>query len=52
MGSDLCRKDAHERMKCSMPPVGSLMLGAFAVSITWTLVRVLRNRTIFSDGVA
>jgi hypothetical protein len=35
-----------------MPAVGSFMLGAFAVFIAWTLVRALRNGTIFSDGVA
>jgi hypothetical protein len=35
-----------------MPPVGSFMMGAFAVFIMWTLVRALRSGTIFSDGVA
>jgi hypothetical protein len=35
-----------------MPLVGSMMLGAFAAFIVWTLVRALRNGTIFSDGVA
>ena len=35
-----------------MPPVGSFMLGAFAVFIMWTLVRALRSGIIFSDGVA
>jgi hypothetical protein len=35
-----------------MPPVGSIMLGAFAVFIMWTLVRALRSGVIFSDGVA
>lgn len=34
-----------------MPPVGSFMLGAFAVFIAWTLVRALQSGTIFSDGV-
>jgi len=35
-----------------MPPVVSIMLGAFAVFIVWTLVRALRNGIICSDGVA
>ena len=35
-----------------MSPVGSFMLGAFAVFIMWTLVRALRSGIIFSDGVA
>jgi hypothetical protein len=35
-----------------MPPVGSFVLGAFAVFILWTLVRALRSGTFFSDGVA
>lgn len=34
-----------------MPAVGSLMMGAFAGFIVWTLVRALRNGVIFSDGV-
>jgi hypothetical protein len=34
-----------------MPPVGSFMMGAFAVFIMWTLARALRNGIIFSDGV-
>ena len=34
-----------------MPLVASVMLGAFAVFMTWTLVRALRNGIIFSDGV-
>ena len=35
-----------------MSPLGSFMLGAFAVFIVWTLVRALRSGIIFSDGVA
>jgi hypothetical protein len=35
-----------------MPAAGSFMMGGFAVFIMWTLVRALRNGTIFSDGVA
>jgi hypothetical protein len=35
-----------------MPPVVSVILGAFAAFIVWTLVRALRNGTISSDGVA
>jgi hypothetical protein len=35
-----------------MPPVGSFLLGAFAVFIALTLVRALRSGIIYSDGVA
>jgi hypothetical protein len=34
-----------------MPPVGSFMLGAFAVFLMRTLVGALRSGIIFSDGV-
>jgi hypothetical protein len=31
--------------------VASLMMGAFAVFVMWTLVRALRSGIIFCDGV-
>ena len=34
-----------------MPPVVSVMLGAFAAFIGWTLVRALCDGTIYSDGI-
>jgi NhaP-type Na+/H+ or K+/H+ antiporter len=34
-----------------MRSVAGLMMGAFAGYIVWTLVRALRDRIIFSDGI-
>jgi hypothetical protein len=34
-----------------MRSVAGLMMGGFAVYIVWTLVRALRERIIFSDGI-
>jgi hypothetical protein len=34
-----------------MPVIGSVLMGAFAAFIMWTLVRAMRNGVIFSDGV-
>ena len=34
-----------------MRPIAVLMMGAFAAYIVWTLVRALRDRIIFSDGI-